>query len=84
MIKAPALTEASMAMKYLKEDYAAPFLRHIFDQDPKAAIRRNMVYVGLKYQEKTLSSERFQNTMDLVRKPVHLIKKTLSQKLSSD
>ena len=84
MIKAPALTEASMATKYLKEDYAAPFLRHIFDQDPKAAIRRNMVYVGLKYQEKTLSSERFQNTMDLVRKPVHLIKKTLSQKLSSD
>ncbi|MBO5550988.1 MAG: hypothetical protein J5966_03430 [Lachnospiraceae bacterium] len=82
MIKAPALNKDSLASKYLKEGYADSFLRHIFDQAPEAAIRRNMVYVGLKYQERNLSSERFQNTMDLVRKPVHLIKKTISQKLS--
>ena len=83
MIKAPALTEGSLASKYLQEDFSDGFIRHIFDQEPAAAIRRNMVYVGLKYQERTLSSERFQNTMDLIRKPVHLIKKTASQKISS-
>ncbi|MBQ9606435.1 MAG: hypothetical protein IJV16_04590 [Lachnospiraceae bacterium] len=83
MIKAPAITESSLASKYMKEDYADSFLCHIFDQDPKAAIRRNMVYVGLKYQEKALSSGRFQNTMDIIRRPIHLIKKTASQKKTS-
>ncbi len=83
MIKAPALNENSLASKYMRDGYADDFLRNIFDQDPKDAIRRNMVYVGLKYQARALSAGRFHNTMDLIRRPIHYIKKTAVQKKTS-
>lgn len=82
MIKSPALNKDSQASVYMKSDYADSFLRNIFDQDQKKAIRRNMIYVGLKYQDTALSSGRFQNTMNLIRRPVHLAKKILTQKKS--
>ncbi|MCR5236403.1 MAG: hypothetical protein K6E34_04275, partial [Lachnospiraceae bacterium] len=83
MIKAPALNENSLASKYMRDGYADDFLRNIFDQVPKDAIRRNMVYVGLKYQARALSAGRFHNTMDLIRRPIHYIKKTAVQKKTS-
>ena len=82
MIKSPALNEKSLASVYMKSDYADSFLRNIFDQEHNKAFRRNMIYVGLKYQDTALSSGRFQNTMDLIRRPIHLAKKTFTQKRS--
>ena len=83
MIKAPAITGDSIAAKCMRDDYADSFLRNIFDQMPANAIRRNMVYVGLKYQERAISAGRFQNAMDIINRPVHLLRKTAAQKRSS-
>ncbi len=84
MLKAPALNENSLAAQYMKSDYADSFLRNIIDQDRSAAIRRNMVYVGLKYQARAVSAGRFHDAMDLIRKPVHYIKKVSRQKHTSN
>lgn len=82
MIKTPAVNEKSLASKYMKADYADGFLRNIFDQKHRAAFRRNMVYVGNDYQKKAHTAGRVQNAADLIRRPVHLIKKTAAQLVS--
>ncbi|MCR5774366.1 MAG: hypothetical protein K6G42_04715 [Lachnospiraceae bacterium] len=79
MIKTPALKDDSLAARYLKPDYADAFLRNIFDQDIGEAIRRNMVYVGNDYQKKAAIAGNTHHLMDIVRRPVHFIKKTAVQ-----
>ncbi len=83
MIKSPAIKEDSVAAECMKDDYADSFLRNIFEQKPGDAIRRNMIYVGLKYQERAASAGRFLNAVDIINRPVHLIRKTAAQKKSS-
>lgn len=80
MIKTPALKEGSQAAECMTDGYADSFLRNIFDQKKDHAIRRNMIYVGQKYQDRAVSSGRFQNAMDIINRPVHLIRKSLAQK----
>lgn len=82
MMKAPMVTEESEAFTCLKADYTDKFLRHIFDQEPEKAIRRNMVYLGLDYQNKMKDACKAADVLDLVKKPVHLLQKKRSQRKS--
>lgn len=80
MMKAPMVLPGSIGDACLKEDYADAFLRNIFDQDLNVAKRRNMVYSGKIYQEKLYSASKARAAMDVVARPVHLIKKIGKQK----
>lgn len=79
MIKAPIVREDSQAAEYLKEEYAADFLRSIFDQDKEKAIRRNMVYIGRDYQKKLKDDKQIEAVLDVVKKPMHLYHKKVAQ-----
>lgn len=82
MMKAPIVTEDCLAYEYLKDDYLDDFFRNIFDQDPKDAIRRNMVYIGHDYQHKMKGNMHYQDVMDIVKRPMHLMNKTKAQIIS--
>ncbi len=79
MIKAPIVREDSQAAKYLNEEYAAAFLRSIFDQDKEKAIRRNMVYIGRDYQKKLKDDKQIEEVLNVVKKPMHLYNKKVAQ-----
>ena len=80
MMKAPMVLPGSIGDRCLKEDYADAFLRNIFDQDLKSAKRRNMVYSGKIYQEKLYAASKVRAAMDVVNRPVHMLKKISKQK----
>lgn len=82
MVKAPILIEGCLAKKYFEDSYIEDFLRNIFDQEPSKAIRRNMVYIGHDYQHKQKNAMAINSCLDIVRKPMHLYKKTKAQILS--
>lgn len=79
MVKAPMFKEDSLAAKYLKEECLENFLVDIFNQEPAAAIRRNMVYIGHDYQHRMKSAMAVSDKMDIVKKPMHLFNKTKAQ-----
>ena len=80
MMKAPMVLPGSIGDRCLKEDYADAFLRNIFDQDLKSAKRRNMVYVGKLYQERLYVASKMNAAMDVVNRPMHMLKKISKQK----
>ena len=80
MMKAPMVLPGSVGDECLKEDYADEFLRNIFDQDLSTAKRRNMVYTGKLYQERLHSAIKVKTAMDVVNRPVHMLKKLRKQK----
>lgn len=80
MMKAPILLEDSEAKKCLDDDYTDSFLRNIFDQDLDKVKRRNMIYIGLDYQNKMKDACKVADALDVVKKPVHLIKKKQAQR----
>ncbi len=79
MIKAPIVREDSQAAEYLNEEYAAAFLRSIFDQDKEKAIRRNMVYIGRDYQKKLKDDKQIEAVLNIVKRPMHLYNKKVAQ-----
>lgn len=79
MMKAPMITEDCLAYKYLKDDYIDDFFRNIFDGDKDKAIRRNMVYIGHDYQHKMKGAMHYQDRMDIVKRPMHLMNKVIAQ-----
>ncbi len=80
MMEAPIVTEQTEASKILKEDYADDFLRRIFDGETEGKKRRNMVYYGENYQKDMADAAKIQSSLDVVKKPVHTIKKKIRQK----
>ena len=82
IMKEPAYTSDSLAYKYLQEDYTDDFLRNIFECDYGSAKRRNMVYVGRDYQHKMDCAVRVTRGLDVIKKPIHLLNKTIKQKTS--
>lgn len=83
MLKAPILKDDSLAKKYFDDSYLEAFLYPIFEKDAKDVKRRNMVYIGMDYQNKLRKAYRAKATMDVIDKPIHLIKKTAKQRKSS-
>ncbi len=74
MMKAPMVLPGSKGEQCLKEDYADAFLRQIFDREPAAAFRRNMVYAGKNYQKIQGEAALLSGVVDVVRKPLHMAK----------
>ena len=79
MIKTPAIVEGRMAYEYIKDSYLDDFFRNIVEQEHDRAIRRNMVYFGLRYQNDMKKNKDAEGVRNIVAKPVHLIKKKLKQ-----
>ncbi len=81
MMKAPMVLPGSIGDECLKPDYADAFLRNIFDQDLKKAKRRNMVYTGKIYQERLYGAMKVKGALDVVNRPMHMLKKIKKQRL---
>lgn len=82
MVKAPMILEDSQAADYLKEEYTEKFLLNIFDQDLNNAYRRNMVYIGKKYQCELRDAYQIVDFFGIFRKVSHTIWKKKMQKSS--
>lgn len=80
MVKAPIVKEGSDASKCLEEHYVADFLKNICSQDPRAAIRRNLIYQGKYYEDEAKVHEKIDRVLYYPRRFVRMMKNVSARK----
>lgn len=79
MVKAPIVTEGSLAKECLHEGYLSDFLYHICSQEPKSAIRRNVIYQGKYYEDEARFHEKIDRVLYYPRRFVRGMKNRLKK-----
>lgn len=79
MVKAPIITQNSLAGECLEANYLSNFLYNICSQDPKKAIRRNRIYQGKYYEDEARFHEKIDKLLYNPRRFVRGMKNKLAK-----
>lgn len=82
MLRSPVLKEdgSSRAVKYLDENYLSDFLLCICSKEPAAAIRRNRIYQGLRYEKQAAFHQKIDNLLYVPRRIGYFIQNKIRQR----
>ena len=73
MLRAPVLTDGSLAKACLEKDYVSDFLYAIVSQGPEAAFRRNRIYQGKRYEDHAIFHQKIDGLLYYPRRAVYYL-----------
>lgn len=82
MVKAPIVREDSLAAKCLSEGYLSDYLYKILSQNPKAAIRRNVIYQGKYYEDEAKFHEKIDRMLYYPRRVMRGLRNKIGQQVN--
>lgn len=79
MVKEPILLPDSQANIYLNDNYLSDYLYKVCSQDPDKAIRRNIYYIGKRFEETARMHAKLDRILLLPKRVINYIKNKIAQ-----